>query len=129
MEYSIVPQLHVKPSASHGLGVFARDKIDADTVIERSAVLEDMYRRIPGHCCAFSRYLYYAWQEFPNIGLIVTGYGSMYNDGGMCCNVVWELDINNRCMTYTAIRDIEPGEELVIDYKQMTREPLKCTFI
>ena len=31
--------------------------------------------------------------------------------------------------TYTAIRDIEPGEELVIDYKQMTREPLKCAFI
>ena len=41
-----MPQLHVKPSASHGLGVFARDKIDADTVIERSAVLEDMHRRL-----------------------------------------------------------------------------------
>jgi hypothetical protein len=27
------------------------------------------------------------------------------------------------------IKDVEPGEELVIDYKQLTRVPLKCEFI
>eukprot|EP01043_Picozoa_sp_COSAG02_P064976 COSAG02_NODE_9663_length_2148_cov_3.258122_2_plen_122_part_00 len=107
MEYSVLPQLHVKQSETHGLGVFAREKIAADTVIERSAVLQSMYRRTSGRPCAFAKYLYYGWEDYPDVGMIVTGYGSMYNDAGMCCNVVWDLDINNRCMTYTAIRDIE----------------------
>ena len=119
----------VKESDTHGLGVFARGKIEADTVIERCAVLASMYQRTPGRPCAFSRYLYYAWADFPTVGFIPSGFGTMYNDGGMCCNVVYEVDMNSRCLSFTVIKDIEPGEELVIDYKQLTREPLKCSFI
>ena len=87
-----MPQVHVKQSETHGLGVFARDKIDADTVIERSAVLQSMYRRTSGRPCAFAKYLYYGWEEYPDIGMIVTGYGSMYNDGGMAVTM-WRYDM------------------------------------
>ena len=78
--------------------------------------------------CAFQRYLYFAWKDYPTVGVLPGGFGSMYNDGGRCCNVVYTLDMDRRCMTFVALRDIEEGEELLIDYQAMTRPELKCEF-
>ena len=129
MEYRPHADICVRKSKKHGLGVFARSPIRADSVVETCAILESMYRRQPGRPCAFQRYLYFAWDDHPNVGFMPSGFGTMYNDGGRCRNVVYELDMNARCMTFRAIRGIEVGEELVIDYKQMTREELKCEFL
>ena len=128
MEYRVHADVCVRQSKTHGLGVFARAPVKADSVIETCAVLENMYRRTPGHPCAFRRYLYYAWEEHPDVGFMPSGLGTMYNDGGRCCNVMYELDMNTRCMTFRALRGIEPDEELTIDYRAMTRPELKCSF-
>eukprot|EP01043_Picozoa_sp_COSAG02_P098849 COSAG02_NODE_34981_length_475_cov_1.329787_1_plen_88_part_01 len=59
------------------------------------------------------------WKDYPTVGILPSGFGSMYTDGGRCCNVVYTLDMDRRCMTFVALRDIEEGEELLIDYQAM----------
>lgn len=128
MEYRPHPDVCVRPSATHGLGVYAAAAIPADTVLERCAVLQDMYMRDRQRSCAFQRYLYFAWKDHPTVGIMPSGFGSMYNDGGRCCNVVYTVDMDRRCMTFVALRDIDEDEELLIDYQAMTRPELKCEF-
>ena len=38
------------------------------------AILESMYRRQPGRPCAFQRYLYFAWEDHPNVGFMPSGF-------------------------------------------------------
>ena len=60
MEYRPHPDVCVRPSETHGLGVYAAAALPADTIIERCAVLQDMYLRDRQRPCAFQRYLYFA---------------------------------------------------------------------
>ena len=38
----------------------------------------------------------------------------------------WELDMDSRCLSFHAIRDIAAGEELLMDYNQMRRPKILC---
>lgn len=49
---------------------------------------------------------------------IILGLGSMFNHSNVQQNVGWERDIENRLITYSALRDIKEGEELCISYGQ-----------
>ena len=122
MEYFPLPALHVRSSPKHGLGVFTREPLAADAVVERCAVLESMVRSVRGRPAPqMVRYMYRGWKQFPDVSFMPAGFGTMYNNGERCCNVRWELDMNSRCLSFHAIRDIEAGEELTIDYRQMHR--------
>ena len=91
--------------------------------MERSAVLESLIDR--RHVtCGMERYMYASWTQFPHIYIMPSGFGTMYNDAGRCANVRHELDMNQRLMSFVAVRDIEPGEELRIDYRQTTRQDI-----
>lgn len=48
---------------------------------------------------------------------VTLGYGSLYNHS-RTPNVEFEQDYDRKLMIFTALRDIEPGEELFIDYQQ-----------
>ena len=63
----------------------------------------------------------YTWPAHPYVHFMAAGFATMYNDGRRCCNVRWELDMDRRRLSFYAIRDIEPGEELTIDYNQCCR--------
>ena len=127
MEYGPHPALVVRASSTHGLGVFAKYSIRAGTVIERCAILESMVLRTPTRPRSdLDRYLFYNWEGYANIGYMPSGFGTMYNDAGRCCNVTHHLDMNNRCLTFVAVRDIEVDEELLMDYKQDSRPKIIC---
>ena len=122
MEYCPHPALVVLDSKTHGLGVFTRECIPAGTVVERCAILESMVMRTRERPrSAMDRYTFFSWEAHPGIGFMPAGFGTMYNDGKRCCNVVHTLDMDTRCLTFTAIRDIGEGEELLMDYEQQTR--------
>lgn len=46
---------------------------------------------------------------------IALGYGSLYNHSEEP-NVEWDRDFEKNVFVFTALKDIEPGEELTIDY-------------
>jgi uncharacterized protein len=47
---------------------------------------------------------------------VILGLGSLFNHSKLHQNVGWTRDIENRLITYTALRDIKLGEELCISY-------------
>ncbi|EPE36879.1 SET [Glarea lozoyensis ATCC 20868] len=60
---------------------------------------------------------------------VILGLGSMFNHSVPNQNVGWERDVARQLMTYTALRDIQKGEELCISYGQRltfkdTEEPV-----
>lgn len=127
MEYGPHPALVVRSSKTHGLGVYTREALPAGTVVERCAILESMVRRTPEHPrSAMDRYTFFSWKPYPDIGFMPAGFGTMYNDAGRCCNVVHSLDMDRRCLTFTTVRDIEAGEELLMDYAQDSRPTILC---
>ena len=94
---------------------------------EHCAVLETLVRLTPQQPQAqMMRYMYTGWKEYPDICFMPAGFGTMYNNGERCCNVRWELDMDNRCLSFHAIRDIAAGEELLMDYNQMRRPKILC---
>jgi SET domain-containing protein len=46
---------------------------------------------------------------------IALGYGSLYNHSEEP-NVEWDRDFERKLFVFTALKDVEPGEELTIDY-------------
>jgi hypothetical protein len=47
---------------------------------------------------------------------LALGLGSMFNHSQIHQNVVWTRNPDAQCITYTALGDIAPGEELCISY-------------
>lgn len=47
---------------------------------------------------------------------IVLGLGSMFNHSVLRQNVGWRRDLDGQVVVYTALRDIDEGEELLISY-------------
>lgn len=47
---------------------------------------------------------------------IVFGLGSMFNHSAICQNIGWKRDLEAGVIVYSALRDIEQGEELLISY-------------
>ena len=105
-----------------GRGVFASALIPAKTVIEICPVLildpQDANNHISK--TMLDHYTYnWPWTK-DGRGLktqvIVLGLGSMFNHSTYAQNVAWTRDVANECITYTALKDIEAGDELCISY-------------
>lgn len=47
---------------------------------------------------------------------IVFGLGSMFNHSAIGQNIGWKRDLEAGVIVYSALRDIEQGEELLISY-------------
>lgn len=52
----------------------------------------------------------------PQTQAIALGLGSMFNHSSLQQNVTWSRDLIARTIIYTAIKDINPGDELCISY-------------
>lgn len=51
-----------------------------------------------------------------SVQAIVLGLGSIFNHSAIHQNVGWFRNIGAQVITYVALRDIQPGEELTINY-------------
>ena len=95
-----------------GRGVFARRRIHKGTLIERVPVLIVPVASLKGglHSPVLSRYFYLWSRDKVAISL---GYGSLYNHS-FKPNAHYEH--GKMSIRYLALRDIEPGEEITINY-------------
>jgi hypothetical protein len=107
-------------------GILADEPIKAGKVIERAPVLTLPMREVDDlEKTTLSKY-YYLWTE-AHVA-VVFGFGSLYNHSSEA-NVIFHRDFRNRCMVFTAVEDIAPGEECFVDYYQGSDEPVDPAYL
>ncbi len=107
--------IHVRTEPQKGRGVFTDDPISTGTLIESCPVIE-----IPAmhskHIDATVLYDYYfGWGEDDRDIAVVLGYGSIYNHS-YSPNAVYHKNLPARTVDFVALRDIEGGEEILVNY-------------
>jgi len=117
MNMKITPPLkiYLKDSPLHNLGVFSSQKIEKGEVIDICPFIsfpQSSKEKIP----VFSNYAFcYPRSENWTTHALVLGYGSYYNHSETP-SVDWNTNENDRTFIFFAIRDIDEGEELFINY-------------
>lgn len=99
-----------------GRGVFAKRDIDAGEVIEVSPMLV-LDSRLVTWVLRITplRNYFYQWGEDRLVSALALGFGSLYNHS-FDPNAVYEKNIDERTITFTAREDISKGEEITINY-------------
>ncbi len=99
----------VRTSKNKGRGVFARRLIPEGTEFERVPLIPVTWDQIEGS--ELADYVY-AWDSGKTV--VALGYGSLYNHSYKP-NARYE-DISTRAKAFVALRDIQAGEEILINY-------------
>lgn len=111
----IHPALYIDNTAKKGRGVFTRDAIKKNTIIEIASVLV-----LPAHerkwidKSVLYDY-YFLWGDDDSLTAICLGYGSIYNHSYQP-NIYYEADYASEKITFITLRNIKAGEELVMNY-------------
>ena len=107
--------LYVAQTENTGLGVFASADIEAGTIIESSPVLvmkkED--RKLLDQTVLHD-YIF-EWGEKKEMCCVGLGYISIYNHS-YTSNCEYKMDFANKTISIVAVRNIESGEEIFINY-------------
>ena len=116
-----LPFIYVRPSRLGGRGVFTAQAIEKDTLVELApvVVLPAADREVIHRTCLHD--YYFLWDT--DGAAIALGYGSLYNHGAPA-NLTFSMDYEFHQISFRATRDIEAGEELLIDYREGGGEPL-----
>jgi SET domain-containing protein len=111
----LLPCLRIAETARMGRGVFTMEPIPSGTVVELSPVIvmdatsRALLDRTPLHDYIFE------WGVDKAQCCMALGYVPLYNHA--CpSNCEYEMDYADMTITVTAMRDIEAGEELTINY-------------
>lgn len=111
-------KVYVEPSKlpGAGRGVFARERILAGELIEQCPVvsLPDPKDRDRLRKTGLVNY-YFLWGEGRTRSALCLGWGSVYNHS-FEPNARYEKVMEDSRMDFTALRDIEPGEEIFVNY-------------
>jgi SET domain-containing protein len=116
MEHSI--SVRVKKAPGKGYGVFASLWIPRGAIIEKAPVLVVPAEHLVGgmHSPLLGRYFYW-WGR--NQVAIALGYGSLYNHSYKP-NAHYEH--GRETITFRALRDIDQGEEITVNYNGDPRD-------
>lgn len=106
--------LYIAKVLARGRGVFSTRLISAGQTIEICPVIvlppKDYHRIHESHLHDY----YFLW-EVENSTAIALGFGSLYNHADEN-NADYEMDFEGKTISMFALRDIEAGEEITIDY-------------
>ena len=110
-----IPSLYIAASADAGRGVFTAEEIAPASIIETAPVIvlqkDDVSLIHKTHLHDY----YFLWGANQNQAAIALGYGSLYNHSSSP-NADFELDYETQFIIFKAIRKIDAGEEIRIDY-------------
>ena len=117
----ILPILVVAHSNKRGRGVFTSESIEANTIIEISPVLvlNPKDRKLVEQTILFD-YIF-EWGIGGKKACIALGYLSLYNHA-YDANCDYEMDYDANIMTIKAVRPIQKGEELFINYNAIPND-------
>ncbi|MEO6838637.1 MAG: SET domain-containing protein [Ginsengibacter sp.] len=107
--------LYIEKIAGKGRGVFSREKINANTLIEEAPVIvmsaED---RIYLDKTFLHDYIF-AWGEDEKKCCMALGFVPIYNHS-YSSNCEYFMDFEEEIIQIKTVREIKPGEELTINY-------------
>lgn len=110
-----IPSLYVTQSNIEGRGVFTTSDIEADSLLEICPVVIIPKKDLEVIHHTILHDYYYYWGEDEKDGCIVLGFGSMYNHSSSP-NAYCIADEENKTFNYYALRCIEAGEEITVNY-------------
>src|SRR6185295_1572820 len=119
--------IDVKYFPGKGRGVVARRLFSAGELIERPPVIVISADEAPLIRDTRLAHYYFEWGEDCRQAAIALGYGSLYNHS-YAPNARYEFREDEDCLEFIALRDIEPGEEITINYNNLgpsAAKPLK----
>lgn len=107
--------LYIAHAGLKGRGVFTNRKIAAHTILEESPVI--ILNRSDRAAVEDTILYYYIfeWGENSDLGALGLGYVSLYNHASPS-NCEYTMDYESGIITIQAMRDINAGEELTINY-------------
>ncbi|MEP6584182.1 MAG: SET domain-containing protein [Ginsengibacter sp.] len=107
--------LIISETSSKGRGVFSKEKIDADTVIENSPVIVMSAKERTLLDQTLLHDYIFEWGDSKDKCCMALGYVSVYNHSYQS-NCEYFMDFKNEMIEIKTIRQIEKGEELTINY-------------
>lgn len=112
---SLIPSdmIEVRRSAGRGRGVFARRFIAKGTIIERVPMIVFSEKDLES-ADGFSTLYHYCFEWGKGTVALAMGYGSIYNHS-FSPNARYD-DLPQRTKEFTALNDIQAGEEITISY-------------
>lgn len=121
------PHLYLALNTPKGRAVYPSSRIPRGTIIDTSPVLILSTQENTTYIAQTQLYHYtYNWPTTTNTNgqssrgipqqAVVLGLGSMFNHSTQNQNVGWKRDLERQVIVYTALKDIEVGEELCISY-------------
>ncbi len=123
----ILPYLYIAPAGNMGRGVFTAKKIAALTIIEIAPVIVmGAADRILLDQTALYNYIF-EWGEKEDQCCVALGYLSIYNHSYQA-NCDYEMDYGQEIITVKTIQNIEPGQELFINYNGAWNNDKKVWF-
>lgn len=123
----IQPYLFIAPTASMGRGVFTSEKIEAGTLVEISPVIvmNGEERKLLDQTLLHD-YIF-EWGDDRKQCCMALGYVPLYNHAYES-NCEYETDFDFQLVRITAMRSIEAGEELFINYNGDWNDPRPLWF-
>ncbi len=111
----ILPCLSVASSNKKGKGVFATEKIKANTIIEISPVLVFPNKEVKDVEKTMLFDYLFEWGKKRKKRALGLGYISLYNHS-YSANCDYEMDFDYNTITIKTVKDVQKGEELFINY-------------
>jgi SET domain-containing protein len=111
----ILPCLFVAPSKNKGRGVFASEPIPAKTVIEIAPVIVMSRKERTFLDQTLLHDYIFEWGNEKDQCCMALGYVPLYNHSDEA-NCDYEMDFENKIISIKTVRDVEAGEELMINY-------------
>lgn len=116
------PMVYFGPSQLHRRGVLTAGEIRAESVIEVCPVLVLSPSQLTVIHNSELHDFYFLWGAARDRPAIALGYGSLYNHSPQP-NATFLTDFEDDTMIITALRDIEAGEEITLDYHEGLSHP------
>jgi SET domain-containing protein len=108
-------KIYVEESLVHGRGVFSSDRIKKGELLE-----ECHFIKVPPDF-EYPQILndyFFSWPKGEIDGIVIClGYGSIFNHSEESYNADWNTDKSKNKIIFFTTRDIDPGEEIFINYK------------
>ena len=123
-QFFIDARVQVRMTSTMGKGCFALEKIEKNTVVESAPVIflhKDTFSNLNAYNGGTHKLSEYPF-SWGREGLVAfsLGYGGIYNHR-VHPNLSWRPNYQTDSLQYTAVRDIEAGEELFVRYVPLSR--------
>lgn len=119
--------LEIREVPGKGRGVFAITPFSVGTCIERSPVIEIPEEEIIHIRRTVFHNYFFKWGTQRKDGALALGFGSLFNHS-YSPNAKYTIHVEERIIAFYALVQIQPGEEITVNYNGDPRDQSKLWF-